>query len=76
MRGPVGAGGISYKIWDMMNQFPITVRTYGSGLFNPILISNFANTSFKESRSNGGMNSSHREATVQVDSAVGTCAMV
>jgi hypothetical protein len=30
---PLSVDAISYKIWDMVNQFPITVHTYGSGLF-------------------------------------------
>ncbi len=30
---PLSVGAILYKIWDMINQFPITVHTCGSGLY-------------------------------------------
>jgi hypothetical protein len=33
VRGPLSGGAILNKIWDMINQFPRSVHTSGSGLF-------------------------------------------
>jgi hypothetical protein len=29
VRGPLSVGAISYKIWDVINEFPITLHTSG-----------------------------------------------
>ncbi len=69
VRSPWSDGAISYKIWDMIDQFPITVRTVpmvAAYLLPRILIFPIPLTHRLESRSNGGLNSSHQEATLQV----------
>ncbi len=79
MRGPLNVDAILEEIWDMINQFPITVQTSGSSLFlTHTDIYNSDNTSFGEAP----MVLWHfetlryQEGVPQVFSAVGTCAVV
>ncbi len=79
VRGSLSGGAILYKIWEMINQFPVTVKTSGSVLFlTHTDISNSANKSSGEQFQWRYVilklccYSSYQEAMLQIFSAVGT----